>query len=145
MKEKLLISACLCGKNTKYNGKHNLINRLSELEEKYELYLVCPEVEGGLTVPRVPSEIVGDKVLSKDLVDVTSEFSTGATYALNIVLKNNIKKALLKEGSPSCGVNQIYDGTFSGNKISGSGITTRLLKENGVLVYSENDIDELLK
>ena len=145
MKEKLLISACLCGKHTKYNGEHNLISKISELETKYELFLVCPEVDGGLPVPRVPSEIVGKKVLNKDLVDVTNEFNAGAIIALNIVLHNNIKKALLKEGSPSCGVKTIYDGTFSGNKIQGSGVTARLLKEHGVIVYSENDIDELLK
>ena len=145
MKEKLLISACLCGKHTKYDGGNNLIKRLDELEEKYELYVVCPEVDGGLNIPRVPSEIIGDKVLNKELIDVTNEFNNGALNALNIVIKNDIKKALLKDGSPSCGVNLIYDGTFSGNKINGSGVTTKILKKHGVKVYSENEIDELLK
>ena len=67
MKPKLLISACLCGKNTKYNGGNNLIEQLKELEEQFELVLICPEVMGGLATPRVPSEIVGEKVLSKDV------------------------------------------------------------------------------
>ena len=145
MKEKLLISACLCGKNTKYNGGNNLIEKIFELEKKYDLYLVCPEVDGGLPVPRVPSEIVGDKVLNKELIDVTKEFNVGANNALKVVIANDIKKALLKDGSPSCGVSTIYDGTFSGSKIEGSGVTVKLLKEFGVKVYSENDIDELLK
>ena len=145
MKEKLLISACLCGKNTKYNGGNNLIEKIFELEKKYDLYLVCPEVDGGLPVPRVPSEIVGDKVLNKELIDVTKEFNVGANNALKVVIANDIKKALLKDGSPSCGVSTIYDGTFSGSKIEGSGVTAKLLKEFGVKVYSENDIDELLK
>ena len=145
MKEKLLISACLCGKNTKYNGGNNLIEKIFELEKKYDLYLVCPEVDGGLPVPRVPSEIVGDKVLNKELIDVTKEFNVGANNALKVVIANDIKRALLKDGSPSCGVSTIYDGTFSGSKIEGSGVTVKLLKDFGVKVYSENDIDELLK
>ncbi len=143
MKEKLLISACLCGKNTKYNGKNNKIDT-SLLEDKFELVLICPEVMGGLSTPRNPSEIKADKVYSNQGLDVTKEFNLGAKLSLDIVLNNNIKYALLKEGSPSCGVNKVYDGTFSGIKINGVGITTKLLKENGIIVYSEDDIDKLL-
>ena len=144
MKEKLLISACLCGDNTKYNGGNNLINRLDELKEKYELYKVCPEVIGGLSTPRVPSEIINDKVINKEGQDVTTNYQKGANYALELVKKYNIKKALLKESSPSCGVHTIYDGTFSKTKIVSSGVTTRLLNEYGVIVYSEDEIDKLV-
>lgn len=143
MKEKLLISACLCGKNTKYNGKNNKID-ISLLENKYDLVLICPEVMGGLSTPRNPSEIKGNKVYSNQGLDVTENFNLGAKLSLAIALNNNIKYALLKEGSPSCGVNRVYDGTFSGNKINGMGITTKLLKENGIIIYSEEDIAKLL-
>ena len=144
MKEKLLISACLCGKNTKYSGGNNLISRLAELEEKFELYLVCPEVDGGLTTPRNPSEQIGDKVVSNKGVDVTLEFNLGAKIALGVAQKHDIKKALLKESSPSCGTHKIYDGTFSGKKINGMGVTAKLLQENGVEVYSDEEIEKIL-
>ena len=91
MKEKLLISACLCGKNTKYSGGNNLIERLDELQQKYDLYLICPEVDGGLTTPRNPSEQLGEKVVSNKGVDVTNEFNLGSKIALEVALKNNIK------------------------------------------------------
>lgn len=144
MKEKLLISACLYGKNTKYSGGNNLISRLSELEEKYELFLICPEVDGGLSTPRNPSEQLDDKVVSNKGVDVTKEFNLGAQIALNVAKKNNIQKALLKESSPSCGTHKIYDGTFSGRKIDGMGVAAKLLKENGIEVYSDLELEKIL-
>ena len=143
--EKLLISACLCGKNTKYSGGNNLIPNLNLIEENFELFLVCPEVDGGLTTPRNPSEQIGDKVISNQGVDVTYEFNLGAKIALDIAKKNNIKYALLKESSPSCGTNLIYDGTFSGKKINGMGVAAKLLTENGIQVFSENEIEKILK
>ena len=145
MKTKLLISACLCGKNTKYSGGNNLIEGLSKIEDNFELFLVCPEVDGGLSTPRDPSEQQGEKVVSNTGVDVTKEFNLGAKIALDIAKKNNIKYALLKESSPSCGNNFIYDGTFAGKKISGQGVAAKLLTENGILVFSENEIENLLK
>ena len=145
MKTKLLISACLCGKNTKYNGGNNLIPDLTKIEENFELFLVCPEVDGGLTTPRNPSEQLGGKVISNKGVDVTAEFNLGAKIALEVAKKNDIKYALLKESSPSCGSNLIYDGTFSGKKIKGKGVAAKLLSDNGILVFSENEIEKLLK
>ena len=141
----LIISSCLCGNNTKYNGGNNKIDKLELLEEKFNLITICPEEFGGLTTPRDPSEIKGDKVYSNKGKDVTDNFILGAEKALEILKKYNAKYALLKEGSPSCGVHKIYDGTFSGNKIPGSGITTAMFKELGIKVYSENEIEELLK
>lgn len=142
--EYLLVSSCFAGYNTKYNGKNNKIDILEELSKKYKLIYVCPEVVGGLSIPRNPSEIIGDKVISNQGVDVTNEYNKGAQCALYLAKKYKIKKALLKESSPSCGSNTIYDGTFSGAKIKGVGITTKLLKENGIIVYSEKNAEELL-
>ncbi|MDE7384476.1 MAG: DUF523 domain-containing protein [Anaeroplasmataceae bacterium] len=145
MKPKLLISACLCGKNTKYNGGNNLLSRLPEIEEKFDLYLICPEVMGGLSTPRDPSENRGDLVFSDKGKDVTREFNLGAQRVLNIALENNIHLALLKESSPSCGSHKIYDGTFSGVKISGQGVAAKLLKEHKIKIFSEEEIDLLLQ
>lgn len=142
--EYLLVSSCFAGYNTKYNGKNNKIDIIDELSKKYKLIYVCPEVVGGLSTPRNPSEILGDKVISNKGVDVTKEYNKGANCALYLVKKYNITKALLKESSPSCGSNTIYDGTFSGTKIKGMGITSRLLTENGVKIYSEKNVEELL-
>ncbi|MDE5714623.1 MAG: DUF523 domain-containing protein [Anaeroplasmataceae bacterium] len=144
MKQKLLISACLCGKNTKYNGKNNKIPNLEVLENFYDLILVCPEVMGGLSTPRDPSEIKGDLVLSNRGKNVTEYFKSGAYQTLEIALKYNVEIALLKESSPSCGVHTIYDGSFTGKKIAGMGITAELLRNNGIKVYSEDEIDILL-
>lgn len=144
MKPKLLISACLCGRNTKYNGGNNLLPRLSEIEEKFELYLICPEVMGGLSTPRDPSENRGNLVFSNKEKDVTKEFNLGAQKALEIALENDIHLALLKESSPSCGSNKIYDGTFTGTKIAGQGVAAKLLREHKIIIFSENQIDQLL-
>jgi uncharacterized protein YbbK (DUF523 family) len=141
----LIISSCLCGNNTKYNGGNNLIDKLDLLKEKFNLITICPEVFGGLTTPRNPSEIIGDKVFSNKGLDVTDNFHNGAKMAVDILKKYNAKYALLKEGSPSCGVHKVYDGTFSGVKISGSGITTQMFKKLGIIVFSENEVEELLK
>lgn len=143
--EKLLISSCLIGNNTKYNGKNNYIKKIEQLKLKYELIPICPEVLGGLSIPRDPSEINNDKVISINGKDVTKEFNIGANKALNIALLNNIKYALLKDGSPSCGNTYIYDGTFKNNKIDGIGITTKLLKSHNIKIYNENNLNELLK
>lgn len=145
MKPKLLISSCLCGNNVKYNGGNNKLELLDKIKEKFELYLVCPEVFGGLSTPRNPSEQVKDKVLSNLGTDVTEQFQEGAKIALAIAKKNNIKIALFKESSPSCGSTLIYDGSFSSKKIKGEGVAAKLLKENGIIVFSENQVDDLLK
>lgn len=143
--ENLLISSCLVGNNTKYNGKNNYLPLIEELKKKYNFIVICPEVMGGLPIPRDPSEIQGNKVISNSGKDVTTEYNLGAKIALDLAIKYNCKKALLMEKSPSCGVRKIYDGTFSKTLIDGMGITTRLLYENGIEVYSKDEIDQLLK
>lgn len=142
--DKILISACLIGDKTKYDGKSNYHPLVKQLLEKYELVPFCPEVEGGLPTPRQPSEIIKDKVMNKEGKDVTRNFKDGASKALMICQYLGIKMAILKEGSPSCGLNQVYDGTFTGKKIKGSGITAQLLIKNGIKVISENDIENFL-
>jgi len=142
--EKILISACLVGDKTKYDGSSNYNPLVKELLEKYELVPFCPEVEGGLTTPRHPSEIVKDRVKMDNGKDVTKNFLSGAELALNICLYLGIKTAILKDGSPSCGVNEIYDGSFSHRKKKGQGITAAYLKRKGIKLISENDIQAFL-
>ena len=142
--EKILISACLIGDKTRYDGKSNYNPKIVDLLEKYELVPFCPEVEGGLSIPRIPSERKKDRVINKEGKDVTKYFIKGAELALNICQYLGIRIAILKEKSPSCGVNQIYDGSFSNKLKSGSGVTTDLLKRKGIKVISEEEIDSLL-
>ncbi len=142
--ESILISSCLLGNNTKYNGKNNYNPKVLKLKEKYNLIPICPEVLGGLLIPREPSEIIGYKVINKIGLDVTKNFNEGARLSLIEAEKHNIKYAILKDGSPSCGVNYIYDGTFSGTKINGMGITAKLLSLNNITLLSEKDIEKLL-
>ena len=145
MKEYILVSSCILGENTKYNGKNNYHPLIEEIKEKYNIVKVCPEEMGGLSTPRNPSEIIGDKVVSSTGVDVTNEFVSGGNIAVELVKKYNIKLAIMKDGSPSCGSLKIYDGTFSGTKIDGMGIAIRMLKELGVKVYTEDNFYELIK
>ncbi len=136
MKEKVLVSACLLGVDCKYNGGNNYDEEIFKELEKYELIPVCPEIFGGLSTPRKPSEIVGDKVINNEGLDVTNNFKRGAEETLELAKKLGVKKAILKAKSPSCGNGKIYDGTFTGTIIDGDGITTKLLKENGIEVIT---------
>lgn len=136
---KYLISACLMGQKCKYNGTDNYCPKLAKLRK--DAILVCPEVYGGLEIPRDPCEIKKDKVISKTGQDRTNEYHKGAQKVLEIAKKNGVSIAILKENSPSCGVKTVYDGTFSHTKIQGCGITTKLLKENGIKVYSEEMLE----
>lgn len=142
---KILVSACLLGHNTKYNGRNNLCELVKNLAQKHELIPICPEVDGGLSIPRTPAEIQESRVINKEGIDVTSFYQKGASIALKTALDNNIKYAILKEKSPSCGVKYIYDGSFNGKLKEDSGITTRLLKEHHIEVYSELEINKLIE
>lgn len=135
---KILVSACLMGENCKYNGGNNYSEKLQEFIKGHEVVMVCPEVMGGLPTPRLPSEIVGDRAVNSGGVDVTSEFIMGATKALEY--SSDVDMAILQSRSPSCGTNEIYDGTFSGNKIKGDGIFVRMLKEKGIKVIDIKDL-----
>ena len=142
MKKKALISSCLLGVDCRYDGKNNRLSAdvLRRLNEEYELIPVCAEVYGGLTTPRIPSERVGDKVLSKEGGDVTAQFQKGAGAVLYIAQTLGAELAVLKENSPSCGSGTVYDGTFSGRLIPGDGVTAELLKAHGICVIGEGQL-----
>ena len=142
--ERILISACLVGDNVKYNGGNNKSPLIDKLLEKYELIPFCPEVEGGLRIPRPSCERKDDRVINTKGQDVSAAFERGAELAFNICLFLKIKKVILKERSPSCGSKEIYDGSFSHKVIPGMGVTAALLKRKGITVYSEDEIDSLL-
>ena len=146
----IIVSACLVGVNCKYDGGNNDNNKVKEYLKNKEYIIVCPEQLGGLTTPRKPSEInkIGgkkvlsghSKVISCEGKDVTENFIMGAKESLKIAKMFNCKQAILKEGSPSCGCNLIYDGTFTGKKISGMGVTAALFNENNIEVLSEKEL-----
>lgn len=147
--ERILVSACLVGVNCKYNGGNNLNLEILKLVQEGKAILVCPEQLGGLSTPRKPSEIVGkvsSKVVASDGTDVTEEYQKGAYETLKIANLYQVKKAILKSKSPSCGNTTIYDGTFTHTLTGGEGITTKLLRENGIEVVNEDEyVKELRK
>ena len=145
MREKVLISACLAGINCKFNGENNLLDSgiLDEISKRYHLLFVCPEVFGGLSTPREPAEMKGGLVVTKTAKDVSENFKFGAEICLKIAKLNGCKKAILKARSPSCGSGQIYDGSFTKKLIFGDGVAAKLLKENEILVFSEDEIGRL--
>lgn len=147
--ERILVSACLVGVNCKYNGENNLNLEILKLVQEGKAILVCPEQLGGLSTPRKPSEIVdriSSKVVASDGTDVTEEYQKGAYETLKIANLYQVKKAILKSKSPSCGNTTIYDGTFTHTLTSGEGITTKLLRENGIEVVNEKEyVKELRK
>ena len=134
---KYLISACLCGERCRYDGGGFDLPHLRQLAEDGVALPYCPEHEGGLPIPRKPCEIVGERVLAADGTDCTAEYVRGAEGALALCQQHHIAAAILKDGSPSCGSTRIYDGTHTGCKIPGLGLTARLLQENGVTLYNE--------
>lgn len=166
-KEKIAVSACLVGINCKYNGKNNYNEKVMEYLKDKEWISICPECYGGLSTPRIPSEIEEGKdgidvvkneiidgkirktksgeerkakVFSKEGKDVTEEFINGAVQSLEKLKANGVKKAILKESSPSCGVNTIYNGKFNGTKKEGCGVSTALFRTEGIEVISEKNI-----
>lgn len=146
----ILVSACLLGINCKYNGDNNKNDEVVEYLRDKQFIIICPEQLGGMSTPREPSEIVrldGEavikgqtSVINNKRLDVTRKFKQGAQESLKIAQIYNCKEAILKEGSPSCGSNYIYDGTFSGKKIDGVGVTTALLRINGIKVMNEKEL-----
>ncbi len=147
MKERLLISACLIGANCKYSGGSNALESgtLRRLRERYSLVPVCPELCGGLGVPRTPCERRGALVRGRDGVERTEAFARGAEIAARLCDRFGCGTALLKERSPSCGSKGVYDGSFSGVLIPGDGVTAELLRKKGIRLLGESEIDGLLR
>ncbi len=147
------ISACLGGTACRYDGQSNTIPELRQLVDDGLAIMICPEVLGGLPVPRRPAEIQkGDgfdvwrnqaRVVDTDGEDVTELFKQGAVKAYNEIEKLQISGLILKERSPSCGSGWIYDGSFSGNRIAGVGVATAYFIQQGLKVYSEENWREM--
>ena len=143
-KPNLLISECLCGVCCRYDGDHNRIECLEELKNVYNLVPICPEVLGGLLTPRPPAERVGNQVLTKNGAVVTEQFKRGATLALAIAIEKNCRCALLKSKSPSCGYGELYDGTFTRTLVKGVGVTSELLLQHDIQIYTEKNVAALI-
>ncbi|MFA1545860.1 DUF523 domain-containing protein [Actinomadura chokoriensis] len=151
--ERILVSSCLAGRRVRYDGAAKPVG--GELFERWRtegrLVPFCPEVSGGLAVPRPPAEIIGGdgadvldgtaRILTDAGDDVTVEFLRGARLALDTARRSGARVAVLKEGSPSCGGHRIYDGTFTGTSSPGAGVTTALLQRSGIKVFSEDDLN----
>ena len=142
---KILISACLTGEKCRYDGNSNPNAELIDLLEGDKLIPVCPEVEGGLPVPRPPAEIRGDRVLRENGEDVTRAFKEGARICTMKGTEVQVSLAILKSRSPACGCGQIYDGSFSGKLVDGDGIFTRSLKAEGIQCISDEDFLDTIK
>lgn len=142
-KESILVSACFLGIKCRYNGEISTNEEIVALGDKYNLIPVCPEVLGGLFTPRPAAERLGELVVNKEGEDVTSYFKLGAEMTVAIALKHGCQQAVLKAQSPSCGCGLIYDGTFSGKKIIGNGVTAAKLLEMNINVVTENTLQSL--
>jgi len=153
---KLLVSACLLGDPVRYDGKSKSLHHtgLAALVEQGRIIGYCPEVAGGLPIPRNAAEIqMGDgvavisgqaKVITRDGSDVTRYFLSGANQALALCRQHDVRIAVLTESSPSCGSSSIYDGSFSRHAIPGSGVTAALLEQHGIRVFNQHELDEAL-
>ncbi len=135
-----LISACLCGQYCRYDGGTFDYPALRKLVEEGVALPYCPEHAGGLPIPRKPCEILSDRVLTAEGDDCTTEYTRGAEGALALCREHNLTVAILKEGSPSCGVCRIRDGSHTGRKIPGMGVTARLLSDNGITLFTEENL-----
>ncbi len=146
MREPLLISACLLGAACRYDGQSRPLEpeALEKLKARYALIPVCPEQLGGLPTPRLPAERGPDGVRNASGVSVTAQFDRGAAETRRIAAFFGCKKALLKARSPSCGSGEVYDGTFTGTRVPGDGVTAEALKAAGITVYTEDESDKLL-
>ncbi|MCK1997553.1 DUF523 domain-containing protein [Psychrobacillus psychrodurans] len=148
----ILVSSCLAGLEVRYNGTHSLNSKLRKLVEENKAITICPELLGGFSTPREPAEIIGGdgedvldgkaKVIEKSGRDVTEIYLKGAYATLEKAKKINATIVVLKENSPSCGSLMIYNGEFKGKKIIGNGVTSALLKRNGLQVISEEQFVE---
>ena len=142
---KILVSACLLGARCRYDGESKAHPEMAALAEQHILIPVCPEQLGGLPTPRPPAERKGERVVTQTGTDVTEQYRRGAEEALKLCKLLGCEAAVLKERSPSCGCGEIYDGTNSKALTAGDGVTAEVLKSQGIPVYGESRIEELLK
>ena len=142
-KGRVLVSACLLGAEVRHHGGAATVEHpvLRRWREEGRIVGVCPEIAGGLPAPRPPSEIRGMRVVTREGHDVTAVFESGARMAVGVARELGIRVAVLKSRSPSCGIGQIYDGTFSGRLVDGDGLTAAALRHDGVQVFDEYELD----
>jgi len=139
---KIMVSACLLGENCKYSGGNNLSPDLLRLLAGHTVIPVCPEVLGGLPIPRIPAEIVNGIVINREGVSVDGPFRLGAARALELARQEKPDLIILQSRRPSCGVKEVYDGSFSGKRISGRGVFAALALQDGFRVM---DVEDVLK
>ena len=140
---KIFVSACLIGKNCKYNGGNNYSEAVKKYVEGHEVISMCPEVEGGLPIPRTPAEIVNGVVTNRDGVSVDKEFRAGAEKILDVLIEEKVELAKLQSRSPSCGIGKIYDGSFTKTLTNGNGIFADLLVKHGIKVIDVEKINNI--
>lgn len=142
---RILVSACLLGVSCRYDGQSKAYRAAEELCRRHEVVPVCPEIMGGLPTPRTPAERQGARVTAKDGADVTAQYRRGAEEVLRLAEKLGCTAAVLKERSPSCGSGVIYDGSFSGTVTGGWGVAAELLRQNGIRVLGETELEDFLQ
>ena len=139
---KIAVSACLLGHNCKYSGGNNRSQKVLDYIEGHEVIPVCPEVTGGMSVPRIPVELKGDRAINRDGEDVTEFFRRGVEKTMEKLNGQNIDLAILQPRSPSCGCKQIYDGSFTKTLIDGKGMFAQALADAGIPMMDGDDIPE---
>lgn len=147
MKKKtcVVVSQCLLGVNCRYDGGSNPCPAMAQLMEKCHVVPVCPEMLGGMTTPRLPSERRGDQVVNRQGEDVTAHFEKGAEEALKIAQLYGAGYAVLKQSSPSCGSQRVYDGSFTGRKIPGQGVAAAMFEKAGIALFDEHQVMQLIE
>ncbi len=137
---KVVVSACLLGENCKYNGGNNRCQAVLDFVKDKDILPICPEMMAGLGCPRTPVEIVNGVVTDRDGRNVDAAIRSAVARAMELVRQEDVRCAILQHRSPTCGVREIYDGTFSGKRIPGSGIFARALLDAGYTVLEPEDI-----
>ena len=137
---KILVSACLLGENCKYNGGNNYNTAVAEFVKGKEVLTICPEIMAGMGCPRTPIEIVDGVLMDRDGYNVDAAMRKAVEDAMELIRKEDIQCAVLQSRSPTCGVNQVYDGSFSGKLVSGSGILAQALKNAGYQTIDAEDL-----
>ncbi|MBQ8237656.1 MAG: DUF523 domain-containing protein [Oscillospiraceae bacterium] len=139
---KILVSACLLGRNCKYNGGHNFDPAVAAFVRGREVIEVCPEALAGLGIPRVPMEIVNGRLINRDGADIDASVRGAVAEILDQIKDEEIECAILKSRSPTCGVRQVYDGSFSGTLVDGAGVLARALMDAGYRVIDAEELDK---
>ena len=137
---KVLVSACLLGENCKYSGGNNYSPAVAEFVRGKEVLTICPELMAGMGCPRTPIEIVDGVLMERDGKNVDTAMRKAVARVLEQIRQEEIQCAILQSRSPTCGVNQVYDGSFSGKLIPGTGIFAQALKEAGYRVIDAEDV-----